>query len=91
MFLTNSGMLGVYHIQDKNIKSIGDLYIDTNQKYEQFCDMVVGITSDFSKFYLFEFAYKLPSDRWTNENGQTVTNIDGVWEIDISSLGLKDE
>ena len=91
IFLTNCGPLSVFDLNQKKCFSIGNHWIESNSVSSQYCDQVIGITSDLKKFYLFEFAYEYPNDRWTNENGQTVTNIDGVWEIDISSLGLKDE
>ena len=90
-FLTNCGPLSVYHLKEKRIQTIGNHWIETNTISSQYGDQIIGLSSDFSKFYLLEVTLRYENDRWTNENGQTVTNIDGVWEIDISSLGLKDE
>ena len=90
-FLSNSGMLAVYKINQKQIQTIGDLTYETNRKYEAFCDMVIGITKDMTKFYVLENHYDGLEYHFVDQTGQRVTGIDGVWEIDISSLDLKDE
>ena len=89
--LSNCGMLAVYNINSKTTKPIGDIELELSRKYEDYCDMVIGIKNDLTKFYVLENHYDGLDFHYTNESGQTVTNIDGVWEIDISSLGLKDE
>ena len=93
IFLTNSGMLAAYHISEKRIQPIGDIGYETNRKIEDCNDMVIGITKDLSKFYVLEDYHIGLDDRFTNETGKEILGSDlvGVWEIDISSLGLKDE
>ena len=88
-FLTNSGMLAVYHLKDKSTKIIGDFSIATNAVSTFFSDQILGITADFTRFYVYDVVDIYAPVFFSKEVNARVSN--GVWEIDISSLGLKDE
>lgn len=85
-------ILSVYNTENKVNTVIGDLDYELSNGNRRWSDATVGITEDLTKFYVYQtrtHAYLHPSETSVMD-GQDADDILGVWEIDISSLGLSE-
>lgn len=89
--LSKFGPLSIYDMQNSNIVHIGDLAYDI-EKYgpNTWSDAIVGITEDLTKFYVYQTRTDSYAIGGPLADGRYPSEVQGVWEIDISSLGLSE-
>jgi hypothetical protein len=90
--LPNQGILAYYDIQNKTNLYIGNLQYDIDKGNSTlymapWSDSVVGITSSLTKIYVLQVR-TIPYPVGNLDDGLTEIEERGLWEVDISSLGL---
>lgn len=91
-YIPNQGILAFYDIDNAKNTIVGDYdyslkvgYIKTGKSWS---DATVGITKDLTKFYVYQTRTERYAIQGPFIDGREQSEIMGVWEIDISSLGL---
>lgn len=99
LYSPNQGIVSIYDLEQTNYVSIGDLEFELKgspllrTRTSYWTDATIGITTDLKTMYICNDNDSIPLMNGTYPlfiDGREMIDIKGVWEVDITSLGLSE-